>query len=70
MSSVKMTFSLASLILRLGLAFATVPALAVTTDTNIGIGGTIDVSNNRFGTISHAGTHAQVSSIFTPTSYN
>ena len=65
MSSVKIPFSLVILIL--GLAFATVPALAVTTDTAIGIGGTIDVSTSRFGTISHAGTKAQVQNSFTPT---
>ena len=41
--------------------------MAVTADTNIGIGGTIDVSTSRFGTISHAGTNAKVQNSFTPT---
>ena len=73
MSSLKITFSLASLILILGLVSATVPAMAVTTDTAIGIGdsqdnnGTIDVSKNRFGTIGHAGTIPAVTSDITPT---
>ena len=67
MSSVKIPFSLASFILRLGLVCVTIPALAVTTDTAIGIWGTINVSTSRFGTISHAGTTTPVANGITPT---
>ena len=55
----RLTFSLASLILILGLVFTTAPAMAVTTDVNIGIDGSInpnDTNNpNRFAIIRHDG---------------
>ena len=57
----RLTFSLASLILILGLVFATAPAMAVTTDTSVGISGSVGSTNSRFATIVHQGGNTSVS---------